>query len=1383
MTTDNNNDDDSIIIDDTNHNTINNHVVDIDNHHNNNTTNLPLSIDKAIINHSIEGKTTWEQRIQHEIDTTKQIIEQIVLQNVPPTNNVVNNENVIHNNNEKTNNTDGLTHKLLEASLDQHTKNDFMTHSQLSVQPYTSSQHPLPTTTPDNKPLTSRIDDVQSTFDNNQNNINKGSLPETSTNHHHHNHYKRHRTKHLVIENDDTGEGLNIITITDISVSSSTTTAHTTTSTTCSNSNMVKKKKDYFHRRRRSESFNNSLLDDEDEQLSTHSDRNKRITTIINDNDKETNTIKEEKSKSSIIDNNNHNQQQKQNLTTKATATLASPPMNAIKEFDVAHNSEISNVQISDINVIEDNKDDSDLQNRSSTILEEKKDSEFDVITIPNGSTINYITNTTHTPNSTTIVELQQEEITNDNIENINDNNDSELRDCLSATESEVASLDGLPSTLQHRLLLLDTTVTTTTTTPTTATTNNTSTTSREHILQSLDGIFSKPKEQQQQQQQQTRKTHHIINTSLSNVETTPIVHNTRQTSIDVTYERDARFQSRQDGREGRRIHQNHHEQQKYVMRYADDNDKNDNTTSASCGGIFLEACTNFTKLWNDSNNNIMDDDRLKCGSKGQWDTSTMKQNLEIPLAILDCSNIINQEERISPHLAPRVHSSFVRVAREYHNNNNNDINPSYADTILPTEVDPRMQDWIINQYNYKDKAPNDGTYQLGQSRTVIVHEIHRDHWTWCTKWSRDGKYLAIATDNHQLAIIDTLSSTVWRVQHDHKIGNNTTAVRSIRTIDWGTNYIAIGGTGNVVSILCTMAPYDVLHNIPATGFVGCVQWRCNSNVLAIGSRLDFVLIVRIVESHDQSILHGGKQIHNEILHKIEYKFWVNCVKFSADGSCIAVGDAGGIVSVYDYEESEDKAETHMITWFKRKDSILNIEWSPDGKWLYAGGEDCSVTVVDTAYWEIVHRIGQDRWVQCISSSHSGSHVAIGGVSSEISILDVENGWDSVMGIELKGLVPLSAEWHPRDQYLVLTGQDNTVLIVETTNARHVKGHHLYSISPIRAIEFSPDGRMVVVGNEAGVVTFFSLSGTSFITAYELVIPLSKNVCIKWSLNGMFVVIGSSNQVIVVSRKRNKRQGQKCPPNASGFSVKKVINDAGTVHAISIDYQSQYVAVSGDCTRILDVRDDFSIVQEWKSGPYYANAWSPVGRWLAMMGKDKFLTIYDTSSKRVDRWRVIFSMKCDFTGSALAWGPLIVGGLLYLAYGGDSNEIYIMEIRTLEGTWETVLKIKRDESINALDWSIEGLLAAGVGNGTVCIVDLSYLQTGIAVNEMDYEWQRQALTCFTEIRRNRGINSIKSLRWLPAAPGSDRLLAVGGTDGEVEIIDLTERQRCKGYTS
>jgi WD40 repeat protein len=720
------------------------------------------------------------------------------------------------------------------------------------------------------------------------------------------------------------------------------------------------------------------------------------------------------------------------------------------------------------------------------------------------------------------------------------------------------------------------------------------------------------------------------------------------------------------------------------------------------------------------------------------------------------------------------------------------------------------MPAWVDHQFRTRDRSTKDGQYLLGTSRAVIVHEIVRGHWTWATAWSPDGSQLAVATENHHLAVLDTTSSTVWRVRHDKKIQGPVKqgTTHSIRAIAWGANYIAIGGTGNAVSILSPVEPYNVLQTIPNCGFVGSLHWRPDSNYLVIGSRLDRAIIARVRTATTTppatacstaaidilGAFQPQASVLCETLHTVERKHWVNAVAFSRSGKYLAIGDAGGYLLVYNVHEAsvsgldapidEKKELVGLVKSFALDDSVLAVEWSPEGSWLYAGGEDFTVTVIETQYWEVVHKIKRDRWVQCIAASHSGTHVAVGGVSSEVSLLDTTNGWDSVMGIELNGLVPLSAIWHPQDQFLSLTGQNNSIVVVETTNARHVRGHHLHSVGGILAVEFSPDGRMAAVGNDSGVVAFYSLSGASFVTAYELVVTVENDrLSIKWSKNGLFVLIATRDSLLIVGRKRRDRYGKAVPSKCAGFSIRKVVKDLSGCHAVSIDLQSQYISVVGSKgTSILDVSRDFSVAREWLSGPCYATAWSPLGRWLATIGKDKVLTIYETGEERVDRWRPLFSVTCDYVGRALAWGPLIVGGLLYLAYAGEGNEITVMEIRTQEGTWETVMRIQRPGAINALDWHTDGLLAAALSNGTVSIVDLAYLQTGVAVNEMDYNWQRQALTSFTEIRRNRGTNMMRAVRWIPSAPGSDSLLAVGGSDGELEIVDLTERQRCRGYT-
>lgn len=721
---------------------------------------------------------------------------------------------------------------------------------------------------------------------------------------------------------------------------------------------------------------------------------------------------------------------------------------------------------------------------------------------------------------------------------------------------------------------------------------------------------------------------------------------------------------------------------------------------------------------------------------------------------------------------------------------------PSYAQLVkessLSRKVDPRMPEWVENKFMIRQDLPKNGTYQLGESKTIIVHEILRGNWTWCTAWSPDGTRLAVATENHHLAVVDTTTSAVWRVRHDLKATGPAKkgTTHSIRSIAWGENFIAIGGTGNAVSIIAPTEPYPILHTVTPTGFVGSMDWLPGTNKLLVGSRLGKAILLDIWandEENGSAVPFSSKQLIREIqstvLHMTDRgKAWVNAVQFSPGGKFFAAGDSLGILGIYSLkcQDGDEDLEITNIANFKLEDSILDIEWAADGDFIYAGGEDFAITIISTEYWEPVHRIARDRWVQFISSSLGSTHVAVGGVTSEVSLLDVSNGWDNVINISLKGLVPLSAKWHPQDQYLVLTGQNDSILAIETTNARHISGHFLRSFHAVLAIAFSPDGRMAAIGNEMGVVTIFELTSTTFASAYEMVVDCDGSLSIEWSKNGAYLAISATNKVVIVARKETMARAG--PPNASGFFVATVVRDLGAVYDVTVDPTSRFVAASGSTTRVLDATACFKNVLEMENGGItLANAWSPDGKWFAAIGRDHSLVIYDSSHESLVKWQSVFTIKMNQPGFSLAWGPSTMDGLQYLVYGGEDKHIYVVEIRTDQRTWENVLSVPRDGSVNDLDWNGDGLVAAAIGNGTVTILDLSYLQTGCAVNEMDYNWQRQALTCFTEIRRNRGKHSMKKVRWLPSAPSFDSLLAIGGTDGELEVIDLTERKRCRGF--
>ena len=185
-----------------------------------------------------------------------------------------------------------------------------------------------------------------------------------------------------------------------------------------------------------------------------------------------------------------------------------------------------------------------------------------------------------------------------------------------------------------------------------------------------------------------------------------------------------------------------------------------------------------------------------------------------------------------------------------------------------------------------EDEQPKDiyGQYMLQESESIVYHELNRGNWTWQVTWSPSGKHLAMATALHGLAVAEVSSQRITII-HDQRMDSND----SIRSIAWGSNFIAIGGTSNSVKIVepllsSSQPEFRQVGTIVNAGWVGSMSWQNNTNILAIGNRDDHCLIAEVRRVDDSTVT-------SKVLHTIERRDWVNAVKFSNGGTKLAIGD------------------------------------------------------------------------------------------------------------------------------------------------------------------------------------------------------------------------------------------------------------------------------------------------------------------------------------------------------------------------------------------------------------------------------------------------------------------------------------------------------------
>jgi hypothetical protein len=148
---------------------------------------------------------------------------------------------------------------------------------------------------------------------------------------------------------------------------------------------------------------------------------------------------------------------------------------------------------------------------------------------------------------------------------------------------------------------------------------------------------------------------------------------------------------------------------------------------------------------------------------------------------------------------------------------------------------------------------------------------------------------------------------------------------------------------------------------------------------------------------------------------------------------------------------------------------------SPDGRWVFAGGEDCVIHQWDAATGARARRfIGHTQMVSSIALSPDGKHLLSGGWDESVRLWDAGSG-QLLRSFEGHTQPVLGVAISNDGRHALSAGLDSTVRLWDCEGGRELvrlKGHR----GPVNAVAFSPDGQRAVSGGADGTVRLWDLA-------------------------------------------------------------------------------------------------------------------------------------------------------------------------------------------------------------------------------------------------------------------------------------------------------------------
>lgn len=260
--------------------------------------------------------------------------------------------------------------------------------------------------------------------------------------------------------------------------------------------------------------------------------------------------------------------------------------------------------------------------------------------------------------------------------------------------------------------------------------------------------------------------------------------------------------------------------------------------------------------------------------------------------------------------------------------------------------------------------------------------------------------------------------------------------------------------------------PKDVLAALGARGDkVDCLAFRPDGKVLVISGPDQFL---RVWDLTGPRFVVSTKLPESSV-----------CVNFSADGKKLAVGDAVGVVRVYEKVETGLPQLKHTLPAHK-DGPVWAAVFSPDGKTLATGGKDKAVRL-----WDLsgkgkvpapVPLSGHEDEVQAVCFSPDGNWLfSSGGIDEQVRAWDLSGDKPKAGEVTKPGGRVVRLVFSADGTKLVTAGQKGATKVWAVKDGKLSDPVALDTERPVSSVGLAPDGSV------AGVVMHSSTEDRIFV--------------------------------------------------------------------------------------------------------------------------------------------------------------------------------------------------------------------------------------------------------------------------------------------------------------